>query len=1230
MAESVNNSNQAKPELLSNGHVVEHPLKYKRRKVSAVRDFPFGCGRFAPKINQAQKESSVAAVEVESSGGFVGAVDSESLEPLKCLDQNGLPKTAESELLESAKALEPKIMELQKSSDQAELVKLAEASIPKTVEVLNSPGERKLVGTSENLKPETSESLKSLAPETVELPKSLGQLESLDVVGSSCQPEQMEILSISGQIEPLRSPKGSVHPGPKISVQIQSSTSVAEPVEERQYKKYPPRRRISAIRDFPPGCGRNAPRMSKEECMKLVALSGSKSMDNEKVVESPSNGMVGTVKTEDIDGKLKGNDTKQIGEKIQVGDVIESKSKGSVSNEIDGIVKGKSVSKSNTFEDGAQDIIDNIQVKAASGSKLEGKDTKEISEKVKIIAGHETASRGKLKVEDPEEITEEIRIRAVAREAASGGKSKVENTKEIAEEVHIKAVAHEAASKSKLNGEHAKEITKNVQSRAAHETPSGSKLKGKHAKEITEKVEIRAAHETASGSKSKREGTKEITEKLHNTAAHENKLSRSGTPSQSVNEKVRKEVGSSAAKTGKESMRESKDKSSKRKLMAEPEEENAVENQSQREQTTGSELPSGRVIVQALMAAPNCPWRQGKRPSKHMLSSRSSGGRNKPTSVFKKKEDGSSSRNSESSEGRMAKKKSPPTGNAASQCKEIVNYDEDSLPYDDEEEDESIPLGQEVSLSVIPFGLPSASDKSARNKVRETLRLFQAICRKLLQEEEAKSKEQGQTTKRIDLTASTLLKAKNKWVNAGEVILGNVPGVEIGDEFRYRVELAIIGLHRLFQSGIDYTKRGGMIVATSIVASAGYADDTDGTDVLIYSGQGGNPRGGDKQPEDQKLERGNLALKNSIDSETPVRVIRGFKEHKGNDSQDTRGRTVTTFTYDGLYMVEKYWRQAHHGLLVFKFQLRRIPGQPELAVKEVKKSKKSTVREGLCVVDISEGKEKIPICAVNTIDDKRPPQFNYITKMIYPSWYDPIPPRGCECSDGCLDSEKCFCAVKNGGEIPFNYNGAIVEAKPLVYECGPSCKCPPSCYNRVSQHGIRFQLEIFKTKLRGWGVRSLTSIPSGSFICEYTGELLQDKEAEQRTGNDEYLFDIGHNYSDHSLWDGLSNLIPDLQSNASCEVVEDVGFTIDAAQHGSVGRFINHSCSPNLYAQNVLYDHDDKRMPHIMFFAAENIPPLQELTYHYNYTIDQVRDSDGNIKKKNCYCGSHECTGRLY
>ncbi|KAL0910100.1 hypothetical protein M5K25_021039 [Dendrobium thyrsiflorum] len=615
-----------------------------------------------------------------------------------------------------------------------------------------------------------------------------------------------------------------------------------------------------------------------------------------------------------------------------------------------------------------------------------------------------------------------------------------------------------------------------------------------------------------------------------------------------------------------------------------------------------------RVIIQALMAAENCPWRNPRRRS--AVSSDSI----LPKSKIKK-------------EKRFVDK------NPAS--KDLLSYKQKGkgLIVDD---DNMLEEDNKLSITMTPFVPPESSQKGGdseevvvRHKVKRALRLFQLICRKLLQGEESRSKRLGKPN-RIDLQAASILKDNGEWVNSGESIIGHVPGVEIGDEFHFRVELSIVGLHRPFQGGIDSTKRNGMLLATSIVASSGYQDDMDSSDVLIYSGSGGTSAvGGEKQLGDQKLERGNLSLKNSIDTQTPVRVIHGFKE-KGSDPYEAKGKLVSTFTYDGLYQVESYWQEiGSHGFNVFKFQLRRMTGQPELAHKELRRSAKLKIREGLCAKDISQGKEKIPIVVVNTIDTDQLISFKYITKSIYPSWYFKTPPKGCDCTDGCSDSESCACAVKNGGEIPFNFNGAIVQAKPLIYECGPSCKCSISCHNRVSQRGIRMQLEIFKTRGRGWGVRSLKSITSGSFICEYVGELLQDGEAEQRT-NDEYLFDIGHNYDDRSLWEDLPNYIPGLQSSSVCDTVESVGFTIDAAECGNVGRFINHSCSPNLYAQNVLYDHDDKRMPHIMFFAVDNIPPLQELTYHYNYTIDQVRDSEGNIKQKACHCGSPECCGRLY
>lgn len=50
--------------------------------------------------------------------------------------------------------------------------------------------------------------------------------------------------------------------------------------------------------------------------------------------------------------------------------------------------------------------------------------------------------------------------------------------------------------------------------------------------------------------------------------------------------------------------------------------------------------------------------------------------------------------------------------------------------------------------------------------------------------------------------------------------------------------------------------------------------------------------------------------------------------------------------------------------------------------------------------------------------------------------------------------------------------------------------------------------------LSGWGVRALTPIPQGAFVCEYSGELISDAEADARK-DDTYLFDLDCKVSWH-------------------------------------------------------------------------------------------------------------------
>ncbi|KAK3525485.1 hypothetical protein QTP86_032367 [Hemibagrus guttatus] len=83
-------------------------------------------------------------------------------------------------------------------------------------------------------------------------------------------------------------------------------------------------------------------------------------------------------------------------------------------------------------------------------------------------------------------------------------------------------------------------------------------------------------------------------------------------------------------------------------------------------------------------------------------------------------------------------------------------------------------------------------------------------------------------------------------------------------------------------------------------------------------------------------------------------------------------------------------------------------------------------------------------------------------------------------------------------------------------------------------------------------------------------------------------------------------------------------YLIDAKQEGNLARYINHSCSPNLFVQNVFVDTHDLRFPWVAFFTSKRIRAGTELTWDYSYEVGSV---EGKVLL--CCCGSSECTGRL-
>jgi SET domain-containing protein len=78
---------------------------------------------------------------------------------------------------------------------------------------------------------------------------------------------------------------------------------------------------------------------------------------------------------------------------------------------------------------------------------------------------------------------------------------------------------------------------------------------------------------------------------------------------------------------------------------------------------------------------------------------------------------------------------------------------------------------------------------------------------------------------------------------------------------------------------------------------------------------------------------------------------------------------------------------------------------------------------------------------------------------------------------------------------------------------------------------------------------------------------------------------------------------------------------------GNVGRFINHSCSPNLETAVVLTQGCTAVQYRLAFFVGTEagIAPGEELTYNYGWSPN----SNTVLKGLQCQCGAPNCVGAL-
>lgn len=139
----------------------------------------------------------------------------------------------------------------------------------------------------------------------------------------------------------------------------------------------------------------------------------------------------------------------------------------------------------------------------------------------------------------------------------------------------------------------------------------------------------------------------------------------------------------------------------------------------------------------------------------------------------------------------------------------------------------------------------------------------------------------------------------------------------------------------------------------------------------------------------------------------------------------------------------------------------------------------------------------------------------------------------------------------------------------------------PDRVPKLDKRHIRFRVEYRHSKIHRWGLFALEPIPAGRRVIEYTGERIDEREAERRSVRPAvYLFRTGGKWM------------------------------IDGAVKGSGAEFINHSCEPNMVARI--------SRGHIWLVSLRRIEAGEELSYNYKLAGGQLMP---------CRCGAKGCWG---
>ncbi|PFH33434.1 histone lysine methyltransferase SET/SUV39 [Besnoitia besnoiti] len=266
--------------------------------------------------------------------------------------------------------------------------------------------------------------------------------------------------------------------------------------------------------------------------------------------------------------------------------------------------------------------------------------------------------------------------------------------------------------------------------------------------------------------------------------------------------------------------------------------------------------------------------------------------------------------------------------------------------------------------------------------------------------------------------------------------------------------------------------------------------------------------------------------------------------------------------------------------------------------------------------DISQGKERFPIPAVNDVDRSPPPvDFSYQVRNVC---FSRLPnfcmlclcagcvPRGQDTSDWeRIELEGYSLGLrdpKTGRVHCAGSNLAFIRETSTIAVCTSYCLCDKSvCRNRYPED-LAYPVLVAKTKLAGWELRTQVAIPSGAFIMQYVGEIMCRATMDGRSRHNSRRG--YHNYCMEIVqdeWDWEDNW------KLPC---------IDSLFIGNASRFLNHSCEPNVEVRNIWRG---PLLPVVGVFARRAIRAGEALTYAYGAGYETIK----------CWCGAKACKGYI-